>query len=178
MPDQNIFDRILGGEDTVLDDIYKRYRERFISWVREKYDCSGDLAVELYQTVVLIFYNEVASGKRGGNSGNFLSQLCAIADDRWVEFNQYKLSQQTTNDLNHLQLILDRYGSSQSQEIRLLYQAIIQLGDPHRKMLEAIYAFPLDHDNEYPPLGSEVDYTLRAKRFQSIQQLIRILAKD
>lgn len=177
MPNLNFFDRIVDRDETVLDDLYKTCREKFLLSMQEQFECPKDLAVEFYQTVVLIFYNKVESGWLKDDSVDLHIILNDIARDRWQDFMHYRQSQESLKDYNLLRLILDVSDEvHDNQEIRSLYQALLALGDPHRKTLESMYSYHLSHSRV--SLNPHLDNTLTGKKFKSIQRLIRIISRD
>lgn len=63
MSDDQIIARIRSGGQSDLADIYETYRTEFIHWITREFNCSIDDGKDIYQLTILIFYENVKSGK-------------------------------------------------------------------------------------------------------------------
>lgn len=60
---QIIIDRIRMGGQSELGMVYEEYRSEFIQWITKEFNCSSDDSKDIYQLSILIFYDNVKSGK-------------------------------------------------------------------------------------------------------------------
>lgn len=58
-----IIQKIRSGGQTELGMIYEEYRTEFLQWITKEYDCSMDDGKDIYQLVILIFYDNIKQGK-------------------------------------------------------------------------------------------------------------------
>ena len=66
--EERVLERVRQGDRTVLKDLYKKHRMRFIRWVQRRYSHTQDEIAEVYQQVFTIFYFNVKEGKFKGDS--------------------------------------------------------------------------------------------------------------
>jgi len=58
-----IIQKIRSGGQTELGMIYEEYRKEFLQWITKEYECSLDDGKDIYQLVILIFYDNIKQGK-------------------------------------------------------------------------------------------------------------------
>ena len=63
MSDDQIITQIKSGGQSELGLIYEEYRTEFIHWITREYHCSHEDSKDIYQLTILIFYENVRSGK-------------------------------------------------------------------------------------------------------------------
>ena len=60
---ESLFEEIRSGNEVLLDKIYQEYRNGFISWATRKLNLSGLEAAEIYQELMLAFYENIMNDK-------------------------------------------------------------------------------------------------------------------
>jgi RNA polymerase sigma factor (sigma-70 family) len=63
MADDEIIAQIKSGGQSELGLIYEEYRAEFIHWISREFHCSLDDSKDIYQLTILIFYQNIKSGK-------------------------------------------------------------------------------------------------------------------
>src|ERR1043165_2038419 len=63
MSENQILERIRLGGQSELGMVYEEYRSEFIQWITREFQCSTDDSKDIYQLTILIFYDNVMSGK-------------------------------------------------------------------------------------------------------------------
>lgn len=63
MTDDQIIAKIKSGGQAELGRIYAEYRAEFLHWISREFNCSTDDSKDIYQLTILIFYDNVRSGK-------------------------------------------------------------------------------------------------------------------
>ena len=63
MSDDQIIMQLRSGGQAGLGQIYEEYREEFVHWLTREFHCSMDDSKDIYQLTILIFYENVKSGK-------------------------------------------------------------------------------------------------------------------
>jgi len=58
-----IIDKIIQGDSDVVIHLYRLYRNDFIKWAQRKLDCREEDAKDVFQDVILSFYNKVRERK-------------------------------------------------------------------------------------------------------------------
>jgi RNA polymerase sigma factor (sigma-70 family) len=59
----DIIQKIRSGGQTELGMIYEEYRTEFLQWITKEFACSTDDGKDIYQLVILIFYDNIKKGK-------------------------------------------------------------------------------------------------------------------
>lgn len=59
----DIIQKIRSGGQTELGMIYEEYRTEFLQWITKEFACSIDDGKDIYQLVILIFYDNIKKGK-------------------------------------------------------------------------------------------------------------------
>jgi RNA polymerase sigma factor (sigma-70 family) len=59
----DIIQKIRSGGQTELGMIYEEYRSEFLQWITKEFACSTDDGKDIYQLVILIFYDNIKKGK-------------------------------------------------------------------------------------------------------------------
>jgi RNA polymerase sigma-70 factor (ECF subfamily) len=59
MFDHTIIADIRNGNEEKLTKIYRTYRDEFISWAFRNYQCPEETAKDIYQVIVVIFYENI-----------------------------------------------------------------------------------------------------------------------
>lgn len=63
MSDDQIIAKIKSGGQSELGAVYEEYRAEFLHWISREFHCSDDDSKDIYQLTILIFYDNVRSGK-------------------------------------------------------------------------------------------------------------------
>lgn len=63
MNQDEVIGRIRTQGEVALAAIYEAHREEFLLWITREYKCSMDDGKDLYQVAILIFYDNVRTGK-------------------------------------------------------------------------------------------------------------------
>ena len=63
MIQNEIITKIKSGGHTELGMVYEEYRTEFLKWITKEYECSDDDSKDIYQLTILIFYDNVRTGK-------------------------------------------------------------------------------------------------------------------
>jgi RNA polymerase sigma factor (sigma-70 family) len=59
----DIIRAIKEGNQEMLTDLYKLYRDEFVAWVLKNNNCSEEQAKDAFQEAIIAFYNNVSQGK-------------------------------------------------------------------------------------------------------------------
>jgi RNA polymerase sigma factor (sigma-70 family) len=64
MDQTDLFKKLLTREaEKVLEDLYDWYREAFFRWARSRFECSHAALQDAWQDAVIVFYDQVKSGR-------------------------------------------------------------------------------------------------------------------
>jgi RNA polymerase sigma factor (sigma-70 family) len=78
MSPSEIITRIRDGGQHELGLVYQQYRSEFLHWVEKEFKCSSADSQDIYQVTILIFYDNIQSGKLQQLSSSVKTYLFAI----------------------------------------------------------------------------------------------------
>ena len=141
MSDSSIIDLIKNGGQPALGKVYATYRPEFISWMTRTYPISEDDCKDIYQVTILIFFDNVRSGKLTNMVSSIKTYLFGIGKNLARE-NMRKSKRITSIDQKQW---LTEHLIDESQEtfdenvFSIARAALSKLGDPCRKLVELYY---------------------------------------
>ena len=141
MSDSSIIDLIQNGGQPALGKVYATYRSEFISWMTRAYPISEDDCKDIYQVTILIFYDNVRSGKLTNMVSGIKTYLFGIGKNLARE-HMRKAKRITSIDQKEW---LREHLVEESQErfddniFSIARTAVSKLGDPCRKLVDLYY---------------------------------------
>ncbi len=121
--------------------VYQKYRREFLQWIRKEYQCSDDDGKDIYQLTILIFHDNIKSGKLQHLVSSVKTYLFGIGKNIALE-TMRKASRTARIDQEHR--LQDHLTDSPDQPIEedLLVRAkdaLNKLGEPCRQLIELFY---------------------------------------
>lgn len=141
MSDSSIIDLIKNGGQPALGKVYATYRSEFISWMTRTYQISEDDCKDIYQVTILIFYDNVRSGKLTDMVSTIKTYLFGIGKNLARE-NMRKAKRITSIDQKEW---LREHLAEADQEpfddniFSIARAAVSKLADPCRKLVDLYY---------------------------------------
>ena len=136
-----VIQKIRAGGQTELGMIYEEYRSEFLQWITKEYDCSMDDGKDLYQLVILIFYDNVKRGKLEHLVSSIKTYLFGIdknlakdnmrKEKKFIPINQEKWIKEYLIDEPDQQIDDNIFG--------LAKKALVKLGQPCQRLIELFY---------------------------------------
>jgi RNA polymerase sigma factor (sigma-70 family) len=141
MSENHIIERIRLGGQSELGMIYEEYRSEFIQWIVKEFHCSGDDSKDIYQLSILIFYDNVKSGKLEHLVSSIKTYLFAIGKN--VAKENMRKAKRTTpiNQEKWLKeyLIDEPEHTIEEDVFSTAKKALEKLGQPCQKLIELFY---------------------------------------
>jgi RNA polymerase sigma factor (sigma-70 family) len=142
MSDNQIIEQIRRGSQIELGFVYEKYRTEFLQWICREYNCSIDDGKDIYQVSVLIFHDNVKSGKLEHLVSSIKTYLFGIGKNV-VKENMRKAKRHTPiNQEKWLKeyLIDDPEISPVEEDVfNTAKNALSKLGQPCQKLIELFY---------------------------------------
>ena len=174
---EHLYDQFKKGDSTLLKHLYSTFRQPFVTHLIDKYACNFDYAIVLYQTSILILYDELVQGSLPNQKIPVISYLLEVAEDSWDEYTSYLKIVGIDSTFDHLHLVDRAKRMHRSLKVETLMAAILQMNDPHRKYLETRYFQDPDADRmPYVPGNQGGDLTTDLM-YESISQLLKIYSE-
>jgi RNA polymerase sigma-70 factor (ECF subfamily) len=141
MSENQILERIRLGGQSELGIIYEEYRSEFIHWMTNEFQCSTDDSKDIYQLSILIFYDNVKSGKLLHLVSSIKTYLFGIGKNVARE-NMRKAKRNTPiNQEKWLkEYLIDEPDNTVDDELfNTAKNALGKLGQPCQKLIELFY---------------------------------------
>ena len=136
-----IIQKIRSGGQTELAIIYEEYRTEFLQWITKEYDCSMDDGKDLYQLVILIFYDNIKRGKLEHLVSSIKTYLFGIGknlakdnmrkEKKFIPINQEKWIKEYLIDEPDQQI--------DDNVFAMAKKALVKLGQPCQRLIELFY---------------------------------------
>jgi len=179
MSREEIIFRIKQGDQKVLKEIYENHREHFVKWFVNKYKCSTEEATELYQSVIVVFYESIVSGKTVEISHGLFTFLMGIGKNIFRSSQRkeskraqvegfYMVDEDPLVDIlfeDHADYVLQK--SKRDQVLGL----VRSLGFECQKILEFYYYHKMSMKNISEKLGLESEKAAKGRKFRCMQEL-------
>lgn len=141
MSDNGIISQIKSGGQAELGLLYEEYRAEFIQWISKEYHCSIDDSKDIYQLTILIFYDNVRTGKLEYLVSSVKTYLFSIGKNiarenmrkakRNIPFSQVKWLKES---------LVDEPDQPVDENIfTIAKNALAELGKPCQQLLELYY---------------------------------------
>jgi RNA polymerase sigma factor (sigma-70 family) len=139
MFDQSIITEIKNGRQEKLTQIYRAHRDEFISWAGRNFQCGEEIAKDIFQMSMVIFYENIISGKLASLHSSVKTYLFAIGKNKIMEHQLSNKRQQTIQEHFIREPLLEDYSEEKEETIRRVEGALVELGEPCKSLLELYY---------------------------------------
>lgn len=170
--------RLREGDDSPLRTIYRDCRTPFIRWIRQEFSCTEEDAIEFFQTAVVIFYDNVITGKLSELHGEVQGYLFSIGRNKaheWLRHRRRQGHEATDLLLAHLK---EDHPDEDEQEFAHQLQTVKggleQLGEPCRSVLEYFYYFQWTMQAISEKMGYKNEDTVKTLKYKCLQRLQKL----
>ncbi|MEN7549741.1 sigma-70 family RNA polymerase sigma factor [Rapidithrix thailandica] len=141
MQEYSIIESIKNGEEEALTQLYIRYRTEFIAWMNKAYGCSSEQAREIYQQAIIIFYENITTGKLTELKSSEKTYLFAIGKNKFLEESKaaQRFTDETEDVLQGLTYEKEEYKEEEEKVLVVVEECLGKLGDPCKTLLELYY---------------------------------------
>ena len=177
----SIIEQIKSGSEKELIDIYSRYREEFVIWIRKKFDLTTDEAKDIYQMTVISFYENIMEGKLKILNSSLKTYLFAIGKNKALENKRYSRKFSGEPSERVLQNV-EQPSEFETEEEQKLFEKNLEtvelclgeLGDPCKTILEDFYYHKQDMQHIMERLGYKTTDTVKTIKYKCMQRLRKL----
>lgn len=166
---------IRSGDNTYITTIYRDYRQPFISWIKNEFNCSEDDAIEFFQTAVVILYDNIISGKLTELNSNIKTYLFGIGKNKAHEWLRHKQKQSSSVDDLLIQYIHDDAPDTDEAEfadnLRKVETGMNALGEPCRTLLQLFYYYKASMREICEKLEYKNEDTAKNQKYKCLKRL-------
>lgn len=177
--EQEIIRGIKAGNYSLVDQLYEDYRAAFIQWLKQHFKAPEQEAVDIFQDVIIIVYQNITAGKVDHLKSSLKTYLFAIGKHLWLK--RFRIKQQISflEDLPavrykgwDLQIIRDLESADQKAELEA---ALHLISDKSKRLL--VLAFFHRYSTE--ALKNEFQYSsadvVRTQKYRCLNRLRALL---
>lgn len=163
------------GHQHRLREVYELYRQPFVSWAMSRYRCNKEEAIEIYQDVILAFYENVMNGKINHLSSKLQTYLFGIGKFMFLKrFNQASRHTSVGDNLADLTITDDQIPGhliEQEERSERLQSALHQLGENCRELLIHVYYHKLSGEVIAEKLGYKNSDVVKSQKSRCMKKL-------
>ncbi len=161
-------------ENAALRQLYASYKGDCIGWLTSKGNVQLVDAKEIFQTAVVILYDNVMSGKLTELNSNIKSYLIGICKNKAYELFRAQKKTSTTDEFPTVRsYIMEGVEEKQALEGRIdaLTAALNKLGDPCRLLLQLFYYKKMSMDEITAQMAYKNASTTKNLKYKCIKRL-------
>lgn len=167
------------GDDSALTRIYQEVRPQFISWSAREFDIPESDSVELFQLSMVIFYDNVMSGKLEKLTSQVKTYVFAIAKNKARELIRKKRKEVPLMEAVHDYAMEDEIIAKEQveQQLNLIRKHINRLGEKCQNILRLFYYQKLDMPSIARLLNYNTASTAKNMKYKCLMQLRNMITK-
>ncbi len=175
----DIIHRIQNSDDSVFTELYRSFRDEFVIWISRKQRINEQDACDVFQNAVVIFYQNVKSGKITHLTSSVKTYLFGIGLNKGREWRrkESKIASEEPSPLL-LESMMDSYEAKEKEEledqIKLMYSALRKIGDPCKSILELYYFQRLTMEEIASLNGYSGSSSVKTQKYKCMARLRKI----
>ncbi len=164
-------------------DAYKLYRNEFIHFAFTHYGCDSENAKDIFQDVIIAFYDNIKSGQLTEITGEVKTYLFAIGKFKVINF-QKKESRKVTFDvstlINSQNQIENTMADKEEQEFikATISRFLDEQCEDCKKVLEMYYFEELDMKTIAERMGYKNANVAKKKKYECFKKLAEMVKKN
>ncbi len=175
-----IQEKLRRGDETPLYDLYRAYRNEFITWSRNNYKSSDEQAKDAFQDAMLDFHQNVLTGKLTELTSSLKTYIFQIGKHKILNI-QKKESRMTYHDALHLinngELLQFMEEENKAYTQEQISVAIEKLPEDCQKVLKLYYFNEYDMDSIAREMNYKNSDTAKSKKSLCMKNLLNELKK-
>jgi RNA polymerase sigma factor (sigma-70 family) len=167
----------------VLEKLYSDYRQPFVVWACQFYQCQEEDAVEIFQKAYTILYMNVRDGKLTELTSSVKTYIFSIGKNLFRE--KFRSKHNNTVNLDDVSNttavrqvdsdILDDYQDEHQKE--LVRQLLVQIGDPCQTLLELMFIKGYSAEAVVYEMGYSDERVVRKRKSLCLKKLREMVAE-
>lgn len=163
-------DYLSNGRKEELSRLYKAHRKEFVQWCVNKYNINEDQAMEAYQESVIIFYENILSGKLQDFSSSAKTYLFAIGKNKLRESFRAKIVM-THDDDAILGQLVEESESVKEPFFKIMERNFLRLNERCKQLLSLFYYEQLNMDQITVQLNYKNVDSTKNQKYKCLKQL-------
>ncbi|MBK9151243.1 MAG: sigma-70 family RNA polymerase sigma factor [Saprospiraceae bacterium] len=165
-------------ENSALKDLYSQYKKSCLQWIMGEFNIKAHEASEIFQTSVIIFYDNYKRDKLEGFTGDILPYVKGIIRNKCMEyFRKKEKSGITVTDhilINHVAEEDSEDKIKLENDISRMTFCLEILGEPCRSVLKLFYYDDMDMRSIAALMGYKNVDSVKTQKYKCIRRLQNI----
>lgn len=177
MSDKDILEDLQSGSGEALSVVYQQHRSEFINWSVARYSIDRQEARDIYQNSILIFYENILTGKLVSLNSTLKTYLFAIGKNKIREYMREttRMVPPSGGSDAYENTAMEEPGEStdtaQDDRTELFRQCLDELGDPCKAVLVAYYYHRLSMAEIAEQFEYKNESTAKNSKYKCLQRL-------
>lgn len=173
-------ERIKSDADKALSEIYKEEQTMCLEWIKKNSSLGSNDGKEVFQTAVIILYDNVMSGKLTSLTGKISTYLIAICKNKCREFHRRQKRFSTTSEFpllaDHIETDVEE---KKKNEILLssISRMLNKMGDPCKSILQLFFYQKMKMEDICQLMGYNNVATTKNQKYKCLKRLQK-MSKD
>jgi RNA polymerase sigma factor (sigma-70 family) len=167
----SIIEQIRSGGKEGLAKVYLMHRSEFVGWALKQFNCSKTLAEDAWQQAIIIFYENVISGRLQNLSSSEKTYLFAIGKNKLRESGRQQMRVQDISDID-----VAEETTPEPLDQQMLDRAVASLdllGEPCRSLLVEFYYHKSSMKQIVDKLGYKNEEAAKSQKYKCLVRLRR-----
>jgi len=172
----NWIEYIKENDNQALIKLYSLYRDEFIEWLGRKYSIENNIAKDIFQTSIVVLYDNVISEKLTKLNSNIKTYLFGIGKNKAYEYLRDK-DRSSKFSITQLDLSFNSESyNEQDERILKLTNTLSKMGGPCKEIIESFYYKEMDITAITAKMGYKNNDTTKNQKYKCIKRLQKLLS--
>lgn len=168
-------ERIKSDPDKTLTILYKDLKNDTIQWIKKEFSLQTEDADEIFQTSIVLLYDNVVSGKLTLLTSHIKTYIFSIIKNKIIQLNRAKNRISSYNATEIMLGVIDEeYQEIAQEDLIKANSALIKLGEPCKSLLELSYYQQMKLDDITLLLGYKNNDTTKNLKYKCMKRLQKI----
>lgn len=175
MENHSLIDKIKHrNSERELKEIYQAYRNEFLLWAVRNHSCTMEEAKDVFQQSIIIFYENIMSGKISHLTSQLKTYLFGIGKNKLLELSREKSRiKGQYNDVVYLnqEIFFEEMNEAYEEQLQFVECCMVKLGNPCRNLLELYYYKKKSMVTIAEIMGYKNSDTVKNLKYKCLQRL-------
>lgn len=169
---------IKSGNEQAISQIYERYRKEFFLWIKNKYQCTDEEALDAYQESVLVMYNNIKKGKLTKFTSTIKTYLFAIGRNV-ILYNRRKFQRERSSITDKENSIEDKNSVQVDLQVserqKILIEVLNDMGNPCKSLIMLYYTENLPFKEIAKRLSYKSETVARMQKMRCLKKMRKVV---
>ncbi len=165
------------GDQAVLGQIYRQYRPDFLAWMDSKYSCGREVARDIYQNTMLTISIQLQNGQLNQLTSNLKTYIYGVAKNKYREYVRSNGRYIQVDDKSWKDLREESNSPDLQDDITLVQQCLLQLGEPCKSLLELYYFHGMSMEEILKHMDYKNSNTVKNMKYKCLIRLKELFHK-